>query len=629
MRRVAQLQQQAQTEAELCSDLRILEKENARLAKASYYSTGFRKLAFHSCGRPRRWLSLLLMSKKNPGMPLKLMRRAIFKKNGRIRPIFADWPDLYSRKTGNVGRLQYDDFLRQIRANGALEESRTLHIVTSLHTEVISEVIQEALINTRLIISSGTDMPEVFGHDLYIVVAPQMFKLLPPMKKTILFQVEQIRASQWADDSYLEQLHAGLAVLDYSRENIAALISRGLPVKQLHYVPIRPFVRDQAENCPRDIDVLFYGATGSTRRQKYLKALSKRMNIRVVKGKFGPELQKLLNRTKIVVNIHFYENALLETTRLSEALSHGAHVVSERAVDQIDCSDLENLLSFVPVGDVDAFVRRVEQALAAWTGPVEIMQGDFLAGTRYHLLRALHGVGILSFEELLSALGDVELPSDRLVLALPEETQRYDFAFANRLPATIIFPGLRDIDGWKGCALSYKLMAVLACRQNIRQLMIYEEDAVFEAASAKRLLEIERYLSHAGDWDIFSGLASDVDPQARITCIDHIKNEEFIHIDSVIGMVFGIYSHRAIEMMSRFEFAGDDICKHTIDRYLEGKYTRCLTVLPPIVTHNEALASSIHQVKNIVFLGMINESQAMLKAKRDEYLAAENLAHDD
>ena len=67
--------------------------------------------------------------------------------------------------------------------------------------------------------------------------------LLPPPGKLIVVQMEQVRASRWVDEAYMARMHASLAVLDYSRDNIAALTERGLPFKQMYFVPIRPLRR--------------------------------------------------------------------------------------------------------------------------------------------------------------------------------------------------------------------------------------------------------------------------------------------------------------------------------------------------------------------------------------------------
>lgn len=60
------------------------------------------------------------------------------------------------------------------------------------------------------------------------------------------------------------------------------------------------------------------------------------------------------------VNIHYYDNSMLETTRLYETLSLGCSmIVSERSSDSDEEKRLEGIVDFVPNGDIDAMVERI------------------------------------------------------------------------------------------------------------------------------------------------------------------------------------------------------------------------------------------------------------------------------
>jgi GR25 family glycosyltransferase involved in LPS biosynthesis len=302
-------------------------------------------------------------------------------------------------------------------------------------------------------------------------------------------------------------------------------------------------------------------------------------------------------------------------------LSHGAHVVSEVAVDQSDHGDFDSMVDFVPQGAVDAFVRKVESALAAWRAPVQPEADGGFSGMSFHLLRALHGIGVLSQDELQSACKGMKIPSDRMILALPEQVARYNFAQSNALPRAVPFHGLRNIDGWKGCASSYKFLGALALAQGLPRLTIYEEDATFSPDASDRLAIVEQELDARGDgWDIFSGLLSDLHSDTNITAVTAVDTEEFIDLDSVIGMVFGIYSRSAMQMLAQFEFLGADTAKHTIDRYLESLRPRGVTVWPPLAGHAETLDSTLWPVNNSVATPMIDVSIRRLGEKREEFL---------
>jgi hypothetical protein len=507
--------------------------------------------------------------------------------------------------------------LREQLAKGNLAKAKTVCLVSTQHTAFIAEAVSVALAGSRLQVSHVTEMPRDFSHDLYVVIAAQMFNEMPPPERCFLFQVEQIRASRWLDAAYLERLRNCLGILDYSFDNITALIERGVPLKQLFYVPVQPIAKPNVLSQKRDIDVLFYGARGSSRRDRYLAALSKRVNIRIESNLFGSEMMDLISRSKVVVNIHYFENALLETTRLSEALSHGAFIVSEQSVDQTDQTDFDGMVDFVAPNDVEGFVKQVEKRLQEWTSPqVVVGPREDVTSMKFLLLRALHGCGVLSFAEFAKATENTKLPSDSLVLGLPEEAPRRLSAQQNRLPGFSAFPALRHVDGWKGCAQSYKYMALKAKIAGLQRLKICEDDAVFVSGTAKRLAVIEKYLDqNSQSWDLFSGLLSDLSEDAQISAVVPYDSEKFVHLNSFIGMVFGIYNCSAIETLTNFEFSGEDTRYHTIDRYLESKEPRCITTVPAVAMQGNDFDSTLWPAHNKDMIEMISTSLRRLENK--------------
>lgn len=78
------------------------------------------------------------------------------------------------------------------------------------------------------------------------------------------------------------------------------------------------------QEVKKDIDVLFVGSLTPRRKE----ILSKLQNITVTKA-YGLELSKLINRSKIVLNIHA-ENFLDTETRVFEVLGSGSFLLTER-----------------------------------------------------------------------------------------------------------------------------------------------------------------------------------------------------------------------------------------------------------------------------------------------------------
>jgi glycosyltransferase involved in cell wall biosynthesis len=95
-----------------------------------------------------------------------------------------------------------------------------------------------------------------------------------------------------------------------------------------------------------------------------------------------------------VLNIHFYENGLLETNRLLEALSLGTPVISEVGADQAEHGTLAGIVDFVQLGDVDAMAQAIEPLLndAAHYATREAAIRQFVAHKDNRFERAMSGI---------------------------------------------------------------------------------------------------------------------------------------------------------------------------------------------------------------------------------------------
>jgi hypothetical protein len=80
-------------------------------------------------------------------------------------------------------------------------------------------------------------------------------------------------------------------------------------------------------------DILFYGGMNS-RRHLILSELSKLFTVKVVTNTFGQALTELIKQSKVVLNLHYYRQPLLETARLHEALPYDLRIVSEKPCDE-------------------------------------------------------------------------------------------------------------------------------------------------------------------------------------------------------------------------------------------------------------------------------------------------------
>ena len=147
-------------------------------------------------------------------------------------------------------------------------------------------------------------------------------------ENVIIYNSEQlVDSSSWINESYLTLLKQR-TVWDYSRENIDRLAARGIggvqyaPVGYMPQLTRIPFVE-------QDIDVLFYGLINE-RRKNILEALIKSgLRVEFLSDVYREERDAYIARAKVVLNMHYYEEGVFETVRVSYLLANEKAVVAE------------------------------------------------------------------------------------------------------------------------------------------------------------------------------------------------------------------------------------------------------------------------------------------------------------
>jgi hypothetical protein len=188
--------------------------------------------------------------------------------------------------------------------------------------------------------------PIVVGSNLLggFVDTLDIEKALP--SDSILFNLEQIDTqSDWMTNAYLQRLKR-FRVWDYSPGNIQRLADMGIQVEGLCRIGHTPELVRIDQSVEEDIDVLFYGCL-NPRRQAVLRGLRERgLNVVVAANCFGAARDELVARSKVVINIHFYEAKVLEIVRISYLLSNGQCVVSETGTDSAEEQVFQSAIAF-------------------------------------------------------------------------------------------------------------------------------------------------------------------------------------------------------------------------------------------------------------------------------------------
>lgn len=522
------------------------------------------------------------------------------------------------------------DAITRQKGNPSLAQGTTRYAVVSPpHSDFIAQLIASTLNSVGLqceVIGAETVSADMaMGETLYFVISPQYFSHLPLPERRIIFQVEQAVSDRWFHKSYIHILENSLAVIEFARPNIPLLASKGIVYPHLFYVPFGGDPRkisDGPKAAPST--VLFYGDASSLRRKRYLEAIAKEFSLRIVTNEFGDKMTGILSQAAVVVNIHYYEGAMLESTRIFECLSLGVRVVSEISPDCCDYPGLEELVNFVPAGDVSSMIAALGLVLGERRSGADHLWSEklkrYLQWTqsrfRFMLLRSLLGRGLIDYHTFERGAG--ERDHHFFALSLPETFQRRQFFETLKLPEVEVFDGLRAVQGWRGCALSYKYLCRTSLRSGRGRIGILEDDVLLPDDYRPIHDMIMRYLdyrdSRGSPWDIFVGVVAHLKDDVVVQSVERFENLTFVLMNRMTSMVYNIYNRRAMEIIASWDDTNLDVDANTIDRYLESQpELRVLTVLEPLFGHREDANSTLWGFRNSQYTEMILATRKQLQ----------------
>lgn len=198
----------------------------------------------------------------------------------------------------------------------------------------------------------------------------------------IVYQTEQISSgSVLVNGAYLDLLRR-FEVWDYSAANVTALKEYGIEAKHVAvgYMPcLSNIARGKSVSLVRsgeldyapwsngvaagvlDIDVCFFGSKNE-RREKVIDGLKAAgLTVASFVG-YGAYRDKIIARSKVCLNMHYYEGAPMEIFRVGYLLANRKLVVSEKSQEEIDgpiYADYDNLVNCCVMMAKDDIQRRV------------------------------------------------------------------------------------------------------------------------------------------------------------------------------------------------------------------------------------------------------------------------------
>jgi hypothetical protein len=182
-----------------------------------------------------------------------------------------------------------------------------------------------------------------------------------------------------------QDLMVKLGLLDADRHNAAVLQLTHYPGIVFDEKPVPP---PSVANATQDIPVLFMASPVAARRKAILDQLAARgVVVRVETEVWGKEKEALIRRARVVLNVHYYNERLMESVRLFHALSVGAFVLSEDSPDTAAMALWERGVTIVPYD-------KVADAVVYYLGNATARHEKAAAG--YELVRSLMALATLN-----------------------------------------------------------------------------------------------------------------------------------------------------------------------------------------------------------------------------------------
>ncbi len=149
---------------------------------------------------------------------------------------------------------------------------------------------------------------------------------------TVVYNLEQLGGAELP--AWYPALASRVRVWEYSELNLP-FWTCVRPLAPVEVVPIgfAPVLERIRPTVEQDIDVLLYGSLNE-RRKRVLSALEAAgVRVHHAFGVYGAERDALIARSKLVLNVHYYESKVFEIVRVSYLLANAKAVITEPSPD--------------------------------------------------------------------------------------------------------------------------------------------------------------------------------------------------------------------------------------------------------------------------------------------------------
>ena len=211
-----------------------------------------------------------------------------------------------------------------IKPNNYIHSLAYLEIAELLHYSVL-ELNQNSKISYNFIDINPKVKNIIFGAHL---LNDDMINSIP--SNTIIFNTEQIESiNEIWKRRILLLASKGIVFWDYSNHNLDLLHTK-LNVKgRLFEIGFQSNLQRIKINDNKEVDVLFYGSLNNRREKIINNLLKKNVKVKCLFGVYGKDRDDWIGKSKIVLNLHYYESKIFEIVRIFYLLTNAIPIVSE------------------------------------------------------------------------------------------------------------------------------------------------------------------------------------------------------------------------------------------------------------------------------------------------------------
>lgn len=205
-------------------------------------------------------------------------------------------------------------------------------------------------------------------HYFLFFIASQISKKIAMYKRYILYQLEQnvnnkisVNYNKLHESNILKQIYDNATLLiDYCELNVNVTKQYYNNNFKIMNIPARNLTLHTERHYMYDI--IFVGSMNK-RRENILSKLNEKYKVLIVKDVYKEELKQLCNKSNICLNIHYYENAILERVRLNEMMEYGIKIISENPCDQdMNICKYYKSINFIEIieNNLDELINKIE-----------------------------------------------------------------------------------------------------------------------------------------------------------------------------------------------------------------------------------------------------------------------------